>query len=383
MPGGPVDYVNKTITVDAMDRAGNRAPAVEMTYTQDNVPPALTVEQAAGGLLLGERQTVFQGTVHDAGPGPRVSLRVRAPDGKVSWKNVARDGERWWYEMSGDQAGRYTFTVQAIDLLGNYRAMGSYTVDVTCTDARLETALTVERQGDGNDYVVMASVLNTGPDPLPEGVPITLYANDTRLGETQPMPALAQDQAYPVSAAWTRPGPEGYTFTAIVNEPPAAVLCKTPTTGTAEVAPEAGPESGSSEPQPDLRLSLSVEPAMAAPGDVITYTLVYSNAGPGLATGVLISDTLPVALQAPVYEATGAAVALIPSEPSYAWTVADLAGSVGGRIVITGTLAGDLKAPLTITNTAAITATLEAAPGDNAASVKLPVSEPAGSPETP
>lgn len=44
---------------------------------------------------------------------------------------------------------------------------------------------------------------------------------------------------------------------------------------------------------PDLSLT-KTGPTVAAPGDTITYTLTYANNGDGSATGVIISDTLPV-----------------------------------------------------------------------------------------
>jgi len=36
---------------------------------------------------------------------------------------------------------------------------------------------------------------------------------------------------------------------------------------------------GMGRPGRDLRIRKSVQPAAARPGDVITYTLIYSNAG--------------------------------------------------------------------------------------------------------
>ncbi len=44
---------------------------------------------------------------------------------------------------------------------------------------------------------------------------------------------------------------------------------------------------------PDLTLSKAVDPATAAPGDTITYTLTFSNMGNDTASGVVITDFIP------------------------------------------------------------------------------------------
>jgi len=46
--------------------------------------------------------------------------------------------------------------------------------------------------------------------------------------------------------------------------------------------------------QPDLSIKKTVSPEMALPGKILTYTLEVQNAGPSKATGILITDTLPL-----------------------------------------------------------------------------------------
>jgi uncharacterized repeat protein (TIGR01451 family) len=176
------------------------------------------------------------------------------------------------------------------------------------------------------------------------------------------LPALAVGQARAVSAEWTRPGPGSYEISAVVNEPPAALLCATPPMGKTWVGP-------------DVKLSIrkTVQPAAAVPGDVITYTLVYSNAGADLATGVAISDPLPVQILAPTYQSTGAVITPVVGSGNYAWQVADLAGGQGGQIVISGTVDPAVTPPITVTNVVTITAQLQKLLMSNVAEVKLPV----------
>jgi uncharacterized repeat protein (TIGR01451 family) len=123
----------------------------------------------------------------------------------------------------------------------------------------------------------------------------------------------------------------------------------------------------------DLRISKTVEPATAAPGDVITYTLAYSNAGADLARWAVISDPLPAEILAPAYQATGAVITPTAGSGAFAWWVSDLAGGQGGQIVITGTVDPAVAPPITLINIATIIAPFEVAPRDNVASVKLPV----------
>jgi len=259
--------------------------------------------------------------------------------------------------------GRYTLSVHAFDSTGNARTKGPYIVDVTCTDAGLATTLSVE-PGTGSDYTVSAVISNTGPSPSPAGAQVTLYAGETPLAAPTVLPALAKGQASTVSTQWTRPGPGSYEFRAVVTEPQAEVLCATPPMGHARVGADV-----------NLRISKSVQPATAAPGDVITYTLVYTNAGAYLAEGVVIADPLPAEILAPTYQSTGAVITPSVGSDTFAWEVEDLAGGLGGRIVITGTLDPALTAPITITNVATIISPLEVAPADNVASVKLRVLE--------
>ncbi|MFN2169734.1 MAG: CARDB domain-containing protein, partial [Anaerolineae bacterium] len=215
-----------------------------------------------------------------------------------------------------------------------------------------------------------AVISNTGPAELPAGAAVTLYEGEMPLGETQLLPALAAGQASTVSAPWTRPGPGEYEFRAVVDVTPEMVLCATPPMGHDRLGPDV-----------DLRISKSVQPGMATPGDVITYTLVYSNAGAALATGVAISDPLPAEILAPVYQSAGAVITPVVGSGNFAWQVADLAGGEGGQIVINGMMALTVTTPITLTNVVTVTAPLEGAPGDNVAWVDLPVGQEVGPPQ--
>jgi uncharacterized repeat protein (TIGR01451 family) len=94
----------------------------------------------------------------------------------------------------------------------------------------------------------------------------------------------------------------------------------------------------------------------AARGDAITYTLTFSNVGNGIATGVIISDTIPLSVTltsasttVPITERAGS---------RYVWDVVDLGPGAAGIITVTGVLSAPLLLGSSFTNTAAITSTV-------------------------
>ena len=104
----------------------------------------------------------------------------------------------------------------------------------------------------------------------------------------------------------------------------------------------------------DLSIVKTVTPSTAAPGGTITYTLTFSNAGGVTATGVVITDSIPVSVTSPtVVGSSGAAITLTGSAPHFVWSVANLAPGQGGVITLTGVLSEPLAAGV-FTNTAEI-----------------------------
>jgi uncharacterized repeat protein (TIGR01451 family) len=122
--------------------------------------------------------------------------------------------------------------------------------------------------------------------------------------------------------------------------------------------------------KPDLRLTKTVTPSVAAPGEQITYTLTFSNAGPGPAAGVVITDRIPVSVTVTAVLSSGARITDTGVTPPYVWQVEDLAASEGGVITVAGTLIHPLD-PGLVSNVAEMTALNEEVergntPGTNA-----------------
>jgi len=107
--------------------------------------------------------------------------------------------------------------------------------------------------------------------------------------------------------------------------------------------------------RPDVTIA-KIGPAQVSPGDVMTYTLVYTNTDNGLATGVVITDVLPAALMTPTVTHVGTEITS-RSGSSFVWDVADLAPGAGGVITLTARVRADASADLV--NTAWIAAANE------------------------
>jgi uncharacterized repeat protein (TIGR01451 family) len=106
----------------------------------------------------------------------------------------------------------------------------------------------------------------------------------------------------------------------------------------------------------DLKLQKQVTPSTASPGQTITYTIVYSNAGGDTASGVVITDRVPVAVTMPAWVNSGAIITKRMAT-QFVWDVEPLSPGEGGTITITAQVSDTVDAPTVFTNTAQIAAT--------------------------
>jgi len=120
----------------------------------------------------------------------------------------------------------------------------------------------------------------------------------------------------------------------------------------------------------DLAITKTVEPTgLLAPGMPITYTVAFDNVGPGLATGIAITDVVPAEIANLSYTHTGAIVTPTGGI-SYAWQVADLRPGEGGVITINGVISPSVGGVFSLTNRALISSTLpDVNPADNESAV--------------
>src|SRR5205823_29946 len=89
--------------------------------------------------------------------------------------------------------------------------------------------------------------------------------------------------------------------------------------------------------QTDLSLQQAVAPLAALrPGQPLTYTLSYKNDGVAIASGVLLTDTLPAALSGLSVSSSGPAISTTLAVAPYRWQIADIAPGTSCAITITG-----------------------------------------------
>jgi uncharacterized repeat protein (TIGR01451 family) len=124
----------------------------------------------------------------------------------------------------------------------------------------------------------------------------------------------------------------------------------------------------------NVEIDKAVEPpGPVHPGDRLTYTLAYANAGPATAHHVVITDLLPVELESPVVASSGAVIT--PRLGTrFAWDVEDLAETEGGTIIITAVVSPTFVG--VITNSALIETTAKETDTSNAADVSVVVADP-------
>jgi uncharacterized repeat protein (TIGR01451 family) len=226
-------------------------------------------------------------------------------------------------------------------------------------------------EGDGvAEGVVISEV-------LPVEITVTGY---TYVGA--PITQTAGSEPFVWQVADLAPGAGGIiTVTGVLSKVPTGTLAITNTaviTGPADAQPGNNLAQAVLQALPlvvDLGITKEVTPTQALPGQAITYTVTYWNAGNGLAQGVILTDVVPAELAVTGISSWGAPITLISSTVPYAWQVADLQPGEGGIITVTAILSPEISGTLAITNTAIISTPLEAQPANNVAQAVLAVIE--------
>jgi uncharacterized repeat protein (TIGR01451 family) len=101
-------------------------------------------------------------------------------------------------------------------------------------------------------------------------------------------------------------------------------------------------------------------PGIVEPGELITYTIFYSNTGTSTATGVIIADMMPPEALYTGFTSTGLTVTLTIEGDTYLWAIGTLPPQTNGSITILSTLATFMSNEYTFQNTAILTGTIAA-----------------------
>ncbi len=128
------DSISHTLMVAALDLAGNRSvESQSLTFRVDNVAPGITVSETVDLAATGANPApvrVLAGTSSDGGAVQNIYATATTPDGDRISLQVGRDGDNWWLAFTPEEAGEYTFWVNAVDLAGNTATVGPYTTTI-------------------------------------------------------------------------------------------------------------------------------------------------------------------------------------------------------------------------------------------------------------
>jgi len=121
----------------------------------------------------------------------------------------------------------------------------------------------------------------------------------------------------------------------------------------------------------DMEISKTVQPSRPVyAGETISYTLSFLNNSFAGATGVRITDIVPITLTGVTISHSGPSITNSGSPPAYLWQVADLPAGEGGLITITGQVSPTLSSSSSFDNQAFIGSTAyETAPSDNSSAI--------------
>ncbi len=220
--GGKLDHVARTVTLTANDIVGNHSvEPLSLQFTVDNVAPVITVTHTITEVWVGGTATVLAGLVTDGGPSVNVTLLVQDPTGATREVPAARDGDRWWYDLTGVRTGRYLVSAQAFDLAGNGVGTETLAVDVICASAAPEVTaiLAVPAAGDPFSVTISVTVRNAGAETLPAGLAVGIYVDGARLGTTTLATALAPGAEGTTALLWPDPALGDHAVAALVNDP--------------------------------------------------------------------------------------------------------------------------------------------------------------------
>ncbi len=179
------------------------------------------------------------------------------------------------------------------------------------------------------------TISNSGPASLKlTGSPAVSLTNGAHFSLTQPASTTLTSGQTTTFTLTFEPQSRG-TFTAtvtIVNNDPDKTPYSFVVSGTGLAA--------------DLSLVKSVTPASANPGQTITYTLSFSNAGGVTATGVVITDFVPVSVtvQSVISSGNVAITRTLSTQTAEVSKTSAVSPGVGGVITITAQVSNTLNA---------------------------------------
>jgi uncharacterized repeat protein (TIGR01451 family) len=251
-----------------------------------------------------------------------------------------------------------------------YTSAGTYTVIVTATNCEERAVVTDTIHVSVEDIChSVQSVTATADDPVKLGEPIHFQATIAPPTSTRPIHYTWNFGAAGYGRGLNTATPVfTYTEAGTHSVAVSALNCD-----SAHAADSVQVTVEALVNYPDLRIAKTVKPALASPGEKITYTLTFLNLGTAPARDVIISDHLPAGFTAHTVVSQGLVITTTKTGAVYTWRVQDIAPGDGGKIILGGQLAEPLAAGALI-NTATITTTsTDDNPQNNTATAEVTV----------
>jgi uncharacterized repeat protein (TIGR01451 family) len=360
----PVRGDTLTFTITATNNGPSNATGVAIT---DGLPAGLTFVSAtpSQGTYVNGTGVWTVGNLAATGPGATATLTIVA-------------------DVDTDSGFTNTATLSAVDQTDPNPANNSASVVVTPI-ASADVSIT---KTDGATTAVPGSTItytivvgNAGPSPA-MGATVTDTLPAALTGATWTAVYAGGATGFTSGAGNINTSvdlPVGGTVTFTVTGTLSASATGT-LSNTATIAPPAGttdPTPGNNSatdtdtlaPQANLGISKTDGSASATPGSAISYTIVATNAGPSIATGAVVTDTIPAAISGAAWTAVYASGATGPaSGTGNINATVDIPVGGTATFTVTGTISA--SATGTLTNTATITppaGTTDPTPGDNSA----------------
>jgi uncharacterized repeat protein (TIGR01451 family) len=351
-PGQPLEFL---ITV----RNNGAAPATGVTLT-DPVPLGATAVSASDGGVVAGGVARWSLGVLAAGASRQVGLRVTVNNNAGSTiTNTAQAGSDGVQPVSSNSVTVLVSAASNVTL--------TKSVDRAQAGPGEILTYTISFTNNGGAPVTNGSVF----DVIPPGTQLVDASNNGQLsGNTLvwTIPALAPGAGGVVSfRAQVRndvvPG------TLISNQAQLAVAAQgtvlTSNTAVTTIA----------QPGVSLTLAKTVDRTAARPGDVITYTLSYSNLGPGTATNAEIADPVPPGLV--FLDAQGNVQVDIPTR-TLRFNLGSLPPGAFGTVSFRARVDGSVAAGTSLTNQATLRAGPAGAVSSNAVTTLIGVAGASG-----
>ncbi len=394
-PGGTLTATFRVVVADPISQASIDNTATARS-TQQPAPTSGTVSDAVGASLGDLVWLDANGDgVRDAGEpgiGGVTVTATRRSDGQVSTTTTAGDGS---YLFASLPVGTYDVVTSGAPVATRQVTNGALprvvtlaagdavrTVDIgyrDLIDLRLAKTADVADPDVGQAVTFTLTLTNDGPagatgavvrDVLPAGVSFDGDLTDPGEG------ASVGDTTYDVGTrtlSWTVPtlasGADATLAFTVTNDTAAATTNLAQVWAADQLDADSTPANLAAAPaeddeaaatltprSADLELTKTVDDATPRPGDQVVFTLTAANFGPATATGIVVTDTLPVGLTFVRTQNHTAGAAPTFAGGTVRWDVGALADGASASVEVVARVATDASGQ-PLTNTASLTAT--------------------------